>query len=85
MAVGAAAKPNSYAAWVIDWEGPCDREIITAGGTIMAPANGHKLTDDDYWHPREAVRQVPKRLVRTFAFKPNGIMLSPANFVMPNE
>ena len=60
MAVGAASQPGSNAAWVIDWEGPCDREIITAGGTIMAPANGHKLTDDDYWYPREAVRNVPK-------------------------
>jgi len=45
---------------VLDWEGPCDREIITSGGTIMAPANGHSLEDEVYWPPREAVRHVGK-------------------------
>ena len=44
--------------WLMDWEGPCDREIITSGGTIMAPASGHTMEDDVYWHPREAVRHV---------------------------
>lgn len=44
--------------WLIDWEGPCDREIICAGGRIMAPALGHSLEDEVYWRPREAVRQV---------------------------
>ncbi len=61
MAVGAAAGahgPPAPVAWVVDWEGPCDREIITAGGTKLAPAMGHLLDDDDYWHPREAVRHV---------------------------
>jgi len=44
--------------WLLDWEGPCDREIICAGGKIMVPALGHSLDDDVYWHPREAVRHV---------------------------
>ena len=46
------------ARWLLDWEGPCDREIITSGGKRMAPAMGHALEDDTYWHPREAVRHV---------------------------
>ena len=46
------------AKWLLDWEGPCDREIITAGGQIMAPAMGHGLEDEVYWRPREAVRHV---------------------------
>jgi dienelactone hydrolase len=61
MAIGAAAgahNPPAPVAWVIDWEGPCDREIITAGGTKMAPAMGHSLDDEDYWQPREAVCHV---------------------------
>ncbi len=44
--------------WLIDWEGPCDREIITSGGTILVPAAGHSLEDDTYWFPREATRTV---------------------------
>ncbi len=60
MAVGALAQAGDACrlGWMIDWEGPCDREIITAGGKIMAPAKGHGLDDDAYWHPREAVRHV---------------------------
>lgn len=61
MAVGAAAgahNPPAPVAWLIDWEGPCDREIITAGGTKMAPALGHSMDDEDYWQPREAVRHI---------------------------
>lgn len=58
MAVGAAATEGVDVAWVLDWEGPCDREIITAGGKNMRPAAGHTLEDDVYWHPREAVRHV---------------------------
>ena len=58
MAVGAAALPSIGVAWILDWEGPCDREIITAGGTMMVPAAGHRLDDNAYWHPREAVRTV---------------------------
>jgi hypothetical protein len=58
MAVGAVGRLKTPAAWVLDWEGPCDREIITAQGTIMAPANGHGLDDEDYWKPREAVQHV---------------------------
>jgi len=60
MAVGALAQTDIPVSWLIDWEGPCDREIITAGGTIMAPANGHSLDDEVYWQPREAVRHVAK-------------------------
>jgi hypothetical protein len=60
MACGALARwPEELpVAWLLDWEGPCDREIITAGGRIMAPAMGHALTDEVYWKPREAVRHV---------------------------
>ena len=46
--------------WLLDWEGPCDREIICAGGRMMAPALGHDLEDDTYWCPREAVVHVPR-------------------------
>lgn len=44
--------------WWLDWEGPSDREIITAGGRILEPAMGHALDDEDYWRPREALRWV---------------------------
>jgi pimeloyl-ACP methyl ester carboxylesterase len=61
MAVGALAQPDApQVSWLIDWEGPSDREIITSGGTIMTPAAGHTLEDDVYWRPREAVRHVSK-------------------------
>lgn len=56
-AAGALARwPELPVQWLLDWEGPCDREIITAGGTRMVPANGHSLDDDDWWLPREAGR-----------------------------
>jgi dienelactone hydrolase len=58
MAVGGAAGSEVPISWLMDWEGPCDREIITSGGKIMAPADGHSMEDDVYWHPREAVRHV---------------------------
>lgn len=64
MAVGAAAgvagAPPAEIAWIIDWEGPSDREIITAGGTKMTPAMGHALHDEVYWGPREAVAHVSR-------------------------
>jgi hypothetical protein len=44
--------------WLVDWEGPSDREIITTGGTRLVPADGHTLDDDTYWHPREPVRHL---------------------------
>ncbi|MDP2305785.1 MAG: hypothetical protein Q8P18_07135 [Pseudomonadota bacterium] len=44
--------------WLVDWEGPSDREIITTGGTRLVPAAGHALTDEDYWRPREPVRHI---------------------------
>lgn len=44
--------------YLIDWEGPSDRHVITKFGQIMAPAMGHTLQDDEYWLPREAVRHV---------------------------
>ena len=44
--------------WLLDWEGPCDRQVITSFGTIMKPAMGHGLDDEAYWTPREAVRHV---------------------------
>lgn len=46
------------ARWLLDWEGPSDREIITTGGTRLVPAAGHALTDEDYWQPREPVRHL---------------------------
>lgn len=58
MAVGGVCRADVPVAWLLDWEGPCDREIITAGGTRMAPALGHTLDDERYWKPREAVRRV---------------------------
>ncbi len=45
--------------WLVDWEGPSDRDIITTGGTRLIPAAGHSLEDDAYWHPREPVRSLP--------------------------
>lgn len=54
-ALAEGAPPTTF--W-IDWEGPCDREIITSGGKMMDPAMGHSLNDDAFWHPREAVRHV---------------------------
>jgi hypothetical protein len=60
MAAGALSRAGDDCrlGWLMDWEGPCDREIITAGGRIMAPAAGHGLDDEAYWRPREAVRHV---------------------------
>jgi hypothetical protein len=60
MACGALANlPEGLEiSWFVDWEGPCDREIITAGGAIMVPAMGHSLNDDVYWMPREALKHV---------------------------
>lgn len=55
-AAGALARwPELNASFLLDWEGPCDREIITSGGTILIPAAGHALNDDGYWAPREAL------------------------------
>ncbi|MFZ5477428.1 MAG: alpha/beta hydrolase family protein [Myxococcota bacterium] len=66
LSLGVAAAAGALArwrdeldvSWLVDWEGPCDREIVTAGGTKMAPADGHALDDEAYWRPREAVRHV---------------------------
>lgn len=58
MSAGALADRDLGVLALVDWEGPCDREIITAGGTILVPALGHSLDDDTYWHPREATRHV---------------------------
>lgn len=60
MACGALARwpAELPAAFLLDWEGPHDRRFITAEGARMAPALGHRLDDDFYWHPREAVRHV---------------------------
>ena len=44
--------------WLVDWEGPADRRVITSFGRIMVPAMGHGMDDDDYWRRREAVRHV---------------------------
>ncbi len=58
-ATGALTRwPELPVAWLLDWEGPCDRETITASGTRMIPAAGHGLTDEHYWSSREAVREI---------------------------
>ncbi len=44
--------------WLLDWEGPSDREIITAGGRNLAPAMGRGLEDEAYWRRREPVHHV---------------------------
>jgi hypothetical protein len=60
MAVGALARYGEElpVGWLLDWEGPSDREIITAGGRLMKPAMGHGSNDETWWGPREAVRHV---------------------------
>lgn len=58
-AAGALADdPDLPVAWLLDWEGPCDREILTSGGTMMAPAAGHAMDDEGWWGPREAARRI---------------------------
>lgn len=57
---GALASPPVPVAFWIDFEGPSDREIITAGGQRPGPALGHRDDDDRYWWPREPVRWMPK-------------------------
>lgn len=71
MAVGALAglEGDALPGWLVDWEGPCDREIITAGGKVMLPAMGHGLDDDAYWMSREAVRHVSSLRCGYFRFQ----------------
>ena len=72
MAVGGAIQAQKAPVFVLDWEGPSDREIMTSGGRRMTPALGHKLSDDIYWHPREAVRLIsdlPCGYVRLQAYR----------------
>lgn len=60
-AVGAAtmlAQRGCPVDWLVDWEGPCDQQTITANQTMNAPAMGHKADDQLYWAPREAARTV---------------------------
>lgn len=58
MAAGALASFAGPVKALVDWEGPSDREIITAGGTRLIPALGHALDDESYWQSREGVRHV---------------------------
>ncbi len=60
MAAGALARcDEEYGVdWLLDWEGPSDREIITAGGRNLAPAMGRSLDDEAYWRLREPVHHV---------------------------
>ncbi len=60
MAAGALVSFDGPVLALVDWEGPSDREIITAGGTRLIPALGHAMDDESYWQPREGVRQVAK-------------------------
>jgi dipeptidyl aminopeptidase/acylaminoacyl peptidase len=46
MAIGAAARCGAPVSWVLDWEGPSDRETANVEG------------DDHYWQDREPVHQV---------------------------
>ena len=50
MAIGAAALAAAPAAWVLDWEGPSDREL-NGGGDASSD-------DDAFWVPREPARHV---------------------------
>lgn len=61
-AVGALSRAGSDlpVRWLVDWEGPSDREIITTGGTRLVPAAGHTLDDDAYWRPREPARHLSR-------------------------
>lgn len=52
MAIGAAALAGAPVAWVLDWEGPSDRELHGSGDN--PPASD----DDTYWLPREPARHV---------------------------
>lgn len=58
VAKALCSKTRPEVLWWMDIEGPSDREIITAGGKIMEPADGHPLQDEPYWRPREASRWV---------------------------
>ncbi len=65
LSLGCAAVAGALAStdrpevgWWIDWEGPSDRDVITAHGHRMGPAMGHSMDDDAYWFPREAMRMV---------------------------
>ena len=72
MAVGEAIQAKRPPVFVLDWEGPSDREIMTSGGTRMAPQWSLRLSDDIYWHPREATRHVanlPCGYVRLQAYR----------------
>jgi hypothetical protein len=58
MAVGAAALAKAPVAWVLDWEGPSDREIAAGasrGDTAWRPPGP---ADEAWWTPREPVRHV---------------------------
>lgn len=57
-AAGALAHRDLPVTWLVDWEGPCDRETITAGGTMLVPAAGHTLDDESWWQPRDATQAV---------------------------
>ncbi|MSQ03007.1 MAG: hypothetical protein EXR71_14155 [Myxococcales bacterium] len=60
-ATGALTRwPDLPVDWLVDWEGPCDRETVTAGGAQMLPAAGHPLDDEHYWPPREALAGIPR-------------------------
>ena len=52
MAIGAAALLDTPVAWVLDWEGPSDRELHGIGES--APA----AEDDTFWQPRSPVLHV---------------------------
>ncbi len=56
MAAGALALQPGRAAWLIDFEGPSDRETLLAGTEPAAPAR--PLSDEAWWNPREARRHI---------------------------
>ncbi|MEE2750702.1 MAG: hypothetical protein VX519_04685 [Myxococcota bacterium] len=60
MSAGALARCGEEVGvdWLLDWEGPSDRQIITAGGRNLAPAMGRGLEDEAYWRRREPVHHV---------------------------
>lgn len=52
MAIGAAALAGAPVAWVLDWEGPSDRELNGLGGHPPA------ADDDTFWTPRSPVEHI---------------------------
>lgn len=53
-AVGAVAHHQAAAAWLVDWEGPCDRETLRSDPTVTDALLG--VDDSLWWRDRAPVR-----------------------------